>query len=135
MRIQQTPPEAASFARLRSTVGWTNPNLDILAQSITATLYWVCAYETGRLIATGRVIGDGAMYFYVQDVIVHPDHQGAGLGNTLMEHINGYLTSACRPGATVGLFAAKGKEGFYRKYQFVERCGESLGRGMCRFVV
>ena len=33
----------------------------------------------GQLIAAGRVIGDGGVYFYVQDVIVVPEHQRRSL--------------------------------------------------------
>jgi hypothetical protein len=43
------------------------------------------------------------------------------------------LSKNCTSGATIGLFAARGKEGFYKKFDFVERTGENLGLGMCKF--
>ena len=39
----------------------------------------------------------------------------------------------CCPVLLVGLFAAKGKEGFYEKYGFMKRPNETYGNGMCTF--
>jgi len=80
------------------------------------------------------VIGDGAMYFYIQDVIIHPEHQNKGLGSKIMNTLIAHLESCCAPGATIGLLAAHGKESFYLKFGFEPRDGESLGLGMCRFI-
>lgn len=82
----------------------------------------------------GRVVGDGYMYFYVQDVVVSPEYQGQGIGLMLVDKIEGYLTSAASKGATIGLLSAKGKEGFYRQYGYIDRPSESLGMGMCKFI-
>lgn len=128
------PPTASAFAAIRESVGWINPALDILQSSINSSLFWISAYSNDKLIATGRVIGDGVMYFYVQDIIVHPEHQNLGLGSQIMQSINTFLAVSCSPGSTVGLLAAQGKEGFYEKFGFVPRDGQQLGLGMCRFI-
>ena len=70
----------------------------------------------------------------IQDVIVHPEFQKLGLGSKIMQSINGFLSSNCHSGTTVGLLAAKGKEDFYLKHGFVLRNGKDLGLGMCRFI-
>lgn len=124
---------ALEFAALRSLVGWKNPELGVLQASMESTLFWVSAYSENELIGTGRVIGDGAMYFYIQDVIVHPGHQKVGLGSQIMESINHYLAVNYPAGSTVGLLAAQGKEKFYEKFEFISRNGQKLGLGMCRF--
>lgn len=128
------PPEAKAFAALRETAGWNNPAMAVIQKSIDYSLFWVCLYSEETLIGCGRLIGDGAMYFYLQDVIVHPDFQELGLGARIMELINGYIAEHCPAGSTAGLLAAKGKEGVYAKYGFTERNGEPLGHGMCRFI-
>lgn len=132
--LKNTPPIPSRFAELREIVGWPNPDLETLCSSIQKSLFWVTSTFEERLIATGRVVGDGEMYFYIQDVIVHPEYQGAGLGTAVMQAIEGYLRNNCRKGATIGLFAAQGKEAFYKKFEFLERNGKNLGLGMCRFV-
>ncbi len=128
------PPDAKAFAALRETAGWNNPAMAVIQKSIGNSLFWVCLYSEETLIGCGRLIGDGAMYFYLQDVIVHPAFQELGLGARIMESINGYIAEHCPAGSTAGLLAAKGKEGFYAKYGFTERDGEPLGHGMCRFI-
>ncbi len=133
LEILQSPPAATEFSALRESVGWQNPALEQVAASITASLYWVQCRKEQQLVACGRVVGDGQMYFYIQDVIVHPDHQGCGLGHMIMDNIEQYLSVHCHSGATAALLAAHGKEAFYRRYGYVLRDGEMLGLGMCKF--
>lgn len=133
-KLSFTPPDADSFMRLREAVGWENCSKPITLESIDASLFWASMYEGEYLVATGRVIGDGAMYFYIQDVIVAPSHQGQGLGNQIMQHIENYLIKNTTKHATVGLLAAKGKEGFYQKYGYLLRDGQNLGHALCKFV-
>lgn len=133
IKYSTSPPSANEFVTLRQLVGWGTLNESLAQASLECSLFTVSAYLNQELIAMGRVVGDGYMYFYIQDVIVHPKYQGLGLGEGIMEHIESYLASNCRPGATTGLFAAQGKEGFYRKYDYMERCGDILGKGMCKF--
>lgn len=132
--LKEEPPSAIDFSLLRSSVGWTSPEMPIVQQSIDSSLFWVSIFLSNRLIACGRLVGDGAMYFYVQDVIVHPEFQNLGLGAQIMNSINGFITENCPSGSTVGLLAAKGKEAFYLKYGFTSRNGEDLGLGMCKFI-
>ena len=68
----------------------------------------------------GRVVGDGFLYFYVQDVIVASSHQGKGAGLMIMEEIMSYLDRAAplKSGAFVGLMAAEGLDVFYSKFGF-----------------
>lgn len=82
----------------------------------------------------GRVIDDGAMFFYGQDVAVEPDHRSQGIGHAVMTGIEEFLKPVARSGSTIGLLAAKGREGFHSRYGYMERSGEPLGRGMCKFV-
>lgn len=132
--LEERPPMAEELSSLRAAVGWTNPELSIIESSINSSLFWVSIFQSDRLVACGRVIGDGSMYFYVQDVIVHPEFQKLGLGSKIMQSINGFLSSNCHSGSTVGLLAAKGKEDFYLKHGFALRNGKDLGLGMCRFI-
>lgn len=134
IRFIEQAPKASDFVALRALIGWGTTPVELAQSSIDSSLYTVSAYHGEQLVATGRVVGDGYMYFYIQDVIVHPDSQGLGLGAKIMEYIESYLSKVCNKGATVGLFAAKGKEGFYQKFDYIERSGEPLGKGMCRFV-
>ncbi|ALS98242.1 GNAT family N-acetyltransferase [Lacimicrobium alkaliphilum] len=132
--ILNIAPEPEDFMYLRESAGWRNPDLQTVTESIANTLFWVTIWLNKNLVATARIVGDGTMYFYIQDVIVLPSHQGRGLGSLLMCKLEGYLQKQCVPGATVGLLSAFGKESFYEKFGYSIRNGETLGFGMCKFM-
>lgn len=128
------PPTSAEYIALRCKVGWDSVELSTAQNSLDSSLFTTTIRLDGKLIGMARVVGDGFMYFYIQDVIIDPAHQGCGIGHAIMIRVEAYLATACPTGATVGLLAAKGKEPFYRRYGFIERDGTELGKGMCRFV-
>ncbi len=43
------------------------------------------ARRSGTLVGLARVITDGATICYLQDVLVHPDARGIGIGRDLVE--------------------------------------------------
>ncbi|TMP04004.1 GNAT family N-acetyltransferase [Pseudoalteromonas sp. S3178] len=135
-KVELEAPTLDEFANLRTQVKWQNPDDEILKASIENSLYWVTVYDTDKLIGTGRVIGDGAMYFYIQDIIVAPSYQKQGIGHLVMTHIENYLSSTSPNGATIALLSAHGKESFYTQYGYVKRDGDGdgLGLGMCKFI-
>ena len=132
--VSHCMPCATEFVALREKVGWGDTYLEMVEVSLKNSLFHVTVRKNSALVAMGRVIGDGAMFFYVQDVVVDPDCQGQGLGKLIMEHIERYLANTAQKGATIGLLASQGKELFYEKYGYVARNGEQLGLGMCKFV-
>ena len=81
----------------------------------TNSMYKCFAYTQGRLVATGRALADGLDCAYIADVAVHPDHQGNGIGTTVIKH----LISLAEGHKKVILYAKPGKEGFYAKIGFV----------------
>ena len=133
-KVELKAPALDEFANLRKQVKWQNPDDEVLKASIENSLFWVTVYDTDKLIGTGRVVGDSAMYFYIQDIIVAPSYQKQGIGHLVMTHIENYLNSTSSNGATVGLLSAHGKESFYTHYGYVKRDGDSLGLGMCKFI-
>ena len=132
--VELKAPAQDEFANLRTQVKWQNPDDKTLKASIENSLFWVIVYDTDKLIGTGRVVGDGAMYFYIQDIIVTPSYQKQGIGHLVMTHIENYLSSTSSNGATIALLSAHGKERFYTQYGYVKRDGDSLGFGMCKFI-
>lgn len=71
-------------------------------------------YETGRLIAVGRALADGRDCSYICDVAVHPSRQGLGLGKEVVTK----LVNFSKDHKKIILYAAPGKEPFYRKLGF-----------------
>lgn len=127
-------PNITDFMALRNKVGWQNPAQSVVTKSLESSLFHICIEIDNTLVGYGRVVGDGAMYFYLQDIVVDPDFQSAGIGKSLMQEIERYLSKQTTQGATVGLLAAHGKEAFYQQFGYQPRTGEPLGLGMCKFI-
>jgi GNAT superfamily N-acetyltransferase len=126
-------PTVEEYQALRTAVGWGEADADATQKSVQNSLYWVCVLKQQSVIGCGRVIGDGSLCFYVQDIIVLPRYQGQGLGRRIMENIMHYLRVNAHQGGFVGLMAAKGAAGFYLKYGFLERPTLDYGPGMILF--
>lgn len=134
LKLSHTPPSAQELKDLRTKIDWLNPSIEIIQKSLDNSLFIVCIRHESKLIGFGRVIGDNAMYFYIQDVIVDPDYQNKGVGKMLMNELEEFLSKSAMSGATIGLLAATGKEGFYESFGYSARTGNPLGLGMCKFI-
>ena len=96
----------------------------------------ITAFCEGTAVAMGRLVGDGAMYWYIQDMAVLPEYQGKGIGKSIVERLLQHVYS-CTPNGTfttVGLMAAQGKEGFYEKLGFQAMPNAGSGAGMTRYI-
>jgi len=85
----------------------------------------VCSvFVDGKMIGFGRAISDGQYQSAIYDVVVLPEFQNKGVGKTIMNAILEKL-----PKISISLiYAAPGKENFYRKLGF-----SSLKTGMGLF--
>lgn len=132
--IEFKSPTVGEFIALRKKVGWGTVNKNLVEKSLESSLFHVVIRHREQLIGMGRVVGDGAMYFYVQDVVVDPGFQGLGIGALVMDNIEIYLSEVAKQGATIGLLSAQGKEAFYTRYGYITRPQSGFGAGMCKFV-
>lgn len=83
---------------LRKSVGWEARQQDypLVFQRCN---FWASARdEDGKLIAFGYICGMGLEHGYLEDVMVHPAHQGKGLGKMLVRAL---LEEARRSGLSI----------------------------------
>jgi GNAT superfamily N-acetyltransferase len=123
-------PTPADYNHLRESVGWGTYEPAVIQTALPNSLYCVGAVLNGQVIGMARVVGDGGLVYYIQDVIVLPEYQRQGIGTLLMNAVLTYLRNHVSPNSVVGLMAAKGKELFYGKYGFYARPTADLGSGM-----
>lgn len=117
--LANTRPTLDEYVYLCSSVGWKNfMNFDVAETSIRNSVFSVIVKENHNIIGMGRIVGDGAIYFYIQDIVVHPEYQGKGIGKEIMKALMKYLKENAPDKAFVGLFASEGKDEFYEKYDF-----------------
>ena len=126
---------AEEYLGLRQAVGWSVFPLE-QAESGLQNSHVICFRDKEKAVALGRVIWDHGYSVLISDVIVSPEYQGQGLGRKLMEAIMSYLRSLLKPGyrIMISLMAAENKQGFYKKFGFIERPSELFGPGMHQWI-
>lgn len=77
-------PEVQEFLELRKSVGWPLFSEDVVRLALQRSLFGVCVLADTRTIGMGRIVGDGAIYFHIQDVVVDLSHQRSGVGTLIM---------------------------------------------------
>jgi predicted GNAT family N-acyltransferase len=117
---------------LRAAMGWGAIDAATARRTLDAACFTVCLRdaESGALAGLARVMGDGALYFFLADLIVAPGRRGGGHGDTLMRAVVDYFDRAARPGATVTLVALPGREAFYERFGFRRTPDGPFGHGM-----
>ena len=118
--------------QFQQKMGWTVDPLDQWQRATQNPCCTVAAYDGGELVAMGRLLGDGALYWYLNDIFVLTAYQGQGIGRQVVTRLLEHIQREGLPGTevSVALFSAQGKEGFYEKMGFQKRPGPEAGHGM-----
>ncbi|MCR5214511.1 MAG: GNAT family N-acetyltransferase [Eubacterium sp.] len=127
----------AEYLELRKSVGWKQLTERQAQLALENCIYCLSAYDDGKLIGMGRIVGDGAVICYIQDLIVLPEYHGRGIGSTLIKHLTNYVANLNSDNEEMmfALMCAKGREGFYLKHGFIARPTENLGPGMIQYLI
>lgn len=104
--------EELSLLYLAAPLGHKSPS--DLAVAFSNSMYKCFVYDSGRLVAVGRALADGRDCSYICDVAVHPGYQGIGIGKEVVSQ----LVALSKEHRKIILYAAAGKEPFYRKLGF-----------------
>ncbi len=126
-RIEFKNPTPIEYDSIRSTTSWVKLDLETIEKGLENSLFSVCLYDKDKLIGLGRIVGDGAIYFYIQDIIVIPEYQGKGLGKVIMNELMRYLDDNAKHNSFIALMAAEGVEKFYHKFGFKTRPSSKPG--------
>lgn len=128
--LVEREPTVGEYRSFRQAVGWSDVSDGGVTTGLKNALYSVVLLHNKKPIGCGRVVGDGGIYFYVQDIIVLPEYQGLGFGRLIMDNIMDYLRGGAKPGAFIGLMAAEGVARFYERYGFEVRPDDAPGMAM-----
>ncbi len=121
IRIEKRKISVEEYQTIRATTGWDMLGDSVVSQGMNNDLFSVLAFDGDKLVGIARIVGDGAIYFYVQDVIVVPEYKGKGIGKMLMSEVEAFLSENTNNNSFVGLMAAEGVKEFYYKYGYSER--------------
>ncbi len=125
-----------TYLALRKSVKWKKLSFEQAKKALENSLYTVCAYEFDRPVGMGRIVGDGAVICYIQDLVVSPDAQASGIGGQIVDMLIEYVEGLRMEGTEMmlDLMCAKGREMFYEKHGFIARPTENLGPGMIQYL-
>ncbi len=132
MEIEHRSPTISEYKKLRSSVGWWSIDEKAIGVALEKSLFSVVATEKDNTVGIGRIVGDGGLYYYIQDLIVHPEFQKNGIGKRLMEELMAFIKINAKPGAFIGLMSAKGMSKYYEPYGFEAR--DVNGPGMFQVI-
>ena len=112
--------QAEDFVKLRIEAGFAEIPVEHARKALQNGLLNVSAIYHGELVGMGRLVGDGAMYWYLQEIIILPNFQRKGIGTMIVNHLIDYAKANSITGkfTTIGGVSAKGKEPFYKKMGF-----------------
>jgi ribosomal protein S18 acetylase RimI-like enzyme len=119
IRLEHRIPTPEEHRRLAVRVGWEHGfNWTALPASLAASLAGVLVVDGDDVVGMGRLVGDGVMYFYIQDVAVDPDYQGRGIGQMIVEALLQHIRETTPGSAFVGLFATDAALPLYERNGF-----------------
>jgi len=126
--ILKKTPTLDEYKYLCSVVGLDDYiNFNVAERALKNSVFTVTVKSSDKVVGMGRIVGDGAIYFYIQDVIVHPSYRRMGMGQEIMNTLVEYLKENAPNKASVGLFIANVKENFYEKYDFKDYTPHTKG--------
>lgn len=127
-KLVENQLSAEDFLRLKVATGFRNRPIEQVEQALKNDLLDVVAIVNKDVVGMGRLVGDGAMYWYLQEIIVLPEYQGNGIGTSIVNYLLEYIKEHTANGnfTSVGLVAAEGKETFYERFGFHKNNGMNL---------
>ena len=125
-----------TYLDLRESVHFHRLTRDQARKGLENSLYTLVAFLDGKPVGMGRIVGDGAIICYVQDLIIRPEVQGLGIGGLILETLKDFVVHEGYPGTMMmfDLMCARGRERFYKKHGFIARPTSELGPGMIQYL-
>lgn len=125
-----------TYLKIREKVEWKKLTVEQAEKALMNSLFTVVAMEDKEVLGMGRIVGDGAVVCYIQDLVIVPEAQGKGIGKMIMDRMISFVETIQLDGTEMmlDLMCAKGREEFYHNLGFISRPTESLGPGMIRYM-
>ena len=132
IRIVERKPSVEEYQTLISSVGWkAQSDTNKVETILNAALYSVVAEDanTGTAIGCALLLGDNVTFYYVKDVMIHPDWQKKRIGTELMQTLTNWIEANAPSNALIGLFTGEGLEHFYKNFGFRQGFGMTMIKG------
>ena len=136
IRYLEEKPDIKDYLELRKSVGFHDLSPKQAEIALDNALKIVAAYDGNEIVGMGRLVGDGAVICYIQDIMIRQDHRGCGIGAYIIKRLVEYTEEITLPGTKMmlGLMSKKGSESFYEKFGFIKRPNDELGNGFTMYI-
>ena len=114
-------PTLKEYQHLTSSVGWSMYSSDdVVTKLLAAPVFAIIAEDsaTNKAVGCALLLSDNASFYYIKDVVVHPDWQNKHVGTALMKEITGWLEKYGANNALVALITPENLAPFYRQFDF-----------------
>ena len=125
IKLVERTPTVEEYHALVKAVGWNVKTHEEIAPVLKAPLYAVVAedVQTKQVIGCVLLLGDSASFYYIKDMMVHPEYQSKRIGSALMKKLNDWLEDNAPDEALVGLYTGPNLAPFYSQFGFKESFG------------
>jgi GNAT superfamily N-acetyltransferase/catechol 2,3-dioxygenase-like lactoylglutathione lyase family enzyme len=118
VRIEPRLPTWPEMEALLHAVGWARDNTPEAPRVLKAAIFGAVAVVEGQTVGCAFLTSDNAGFYYVRDVMVHPDWQRRGIGTALMRAVAEHLRTLGDEEALVGLFTGPHLHSFCAQFGF-----------------
>jgi len=123
---ENTPVPAEHIADLRQAVGW-NRMETVYRDPRLRSYFHVACYDNGKLVGYIDTVCNHVTDAYIQDLMVHPNHQGHGIGTELMNRVLAKLKTDRM--YMISVLYEERLHPFYKRFGFLEmRAGQMQTR-------
>jgi len=117
-QIVHRSPTVEEFAAATAAVGFKSHPDEAIRIGLANSWCSVCAVVAGEVVGVGRVVGDGALHFYVTGVMVMPTHQRQGIGRAIVEALLSKVKEVRYANVLVEALPLPGLQAFYESMGF-----------------
>jgi GNAT superfamily N-acetyltransferase len=125
--ILREVPSVETYRALRRGSGLSEKTTEAAERGLPRSLFGVQVLLDATPIGMGRVVGDGGCFFQIVDIAVLKEHQGRGVGKTIMREIVDYIEVHVPESGYVSLIADGEAHELYAQFGFVPTAPASVG--------
>ncbi|MBI3946620.1 MAG: GNAT family N-acetyltransferase [Armatimonadetes bacterium] len=107
------PFDPEEVNRIHDAVGFSVRAPEVVAGALNGSGAYVMARDGDRLVGMGRLLSDGYLFGYINNMVVDPAYQGRGVGTRILE----MLLEEARDLEMVFLYTNTADD-FYRRHGF-----------------
>jgi GNAT superfamily N-acetyltransferase len=119
VRIVDRVATVAELRELARSVDWLDHyDWPSMGRALERSIAGVVAVDDDRVVGAARIVGDGVRYFYLQDVLVEPDHTDEGIASRMVQRLLDVVQATAPADPFIGLFSSPEARGVYESLGF-----------------